>query len=230
MLCIYWADLKGLTKNYDEKLNTLHEARAEKVKNYKMSEDKIRGLGAGLLLEKALEDYLKVNGEKPMVKDEQGRYCISYEYGPQGKPYLKEYPNVQFSLSHSGMRVMVALSDTEVGLDVQQMCGYKDKIVKRFYHQNEQEALLELTDDVQREKLFYDIWCCKEAYIKYTGQGMGQDLREFYADFKSDDIVLASGESVAKYKILQTEDDGYCHAVVFHKNNTNIDKFIKISL
>ncbi|MBO5341192.1 MAG: 4'-phosphopantetheinyl transferase superfamily protein [Lachnospiraceae bacterium] len=230
MLCIYWADLKGLTKNYDEKLNTLHESRAEKVKNYKMPEDKIRGLGAGLLLEKALEDYLKVNGENPMVKDAQGRYCVSYEYGPQGKPYLKEYPNVQFSLSHSGMRAMVALSDTEVGLDVQQMCGYKDKIVKRFYHKNEQEVLFELTDDVQREKLFYDIWCCKEAYIKYTGQGMGQDLRDFYADFKSDDIVLASGEAVAKYKILQTEDDGYCQAVVFHKKITNIDKFIKILL
>jgi len=92
MLNIYMANLIGLEDFYDEKVNMLHRERAEKISAYKMPADRIRGLGAGLLLERGLEGYLadlraneEVNGRDgnkecnpcyATPKDEEGRYII----------------------------------------------------------------------------------------------------------------------------------------------------------
>ncbi len=230
MLCIYWADLEVLAKTYEEKLNILHISRAEKLVTYKMQDDKIRGLGAGLLLEKALEDYLAISGKPKLRRDAEGRYDISYEYGSNGKPYLKEYPDIYFSLSHSGMRAAVALSDKEVGLDVQLFQGYKERIAKRFYHKKEQ-ALLENQEDAKdREHCFYRIWCGKEAYIKFTGKGMGEDLRNFYVDVKRGYICEEENIVLARYDCFGEKEREYEAAIVYPKESKGIDKIIKIYL
>lgn len=230
MLCIYWADITGLTENYEAKLNTLHQTRAEGLNRYKMPEDRVRGLGAGLLLERGLEDYMGRTGHKPLAKDAQGRYIIEYAYGPQGKPSLKEYPDIYFSLSHSGTVAVLAVADAEVGIDVQKMLGYKDKIAKRFYHAKEQAYLAAVTDEKAKEELFYKIWSCKEGYIKYTGKGMSEELAGFYANESLSGIYSDTGEKLAGCQVLICGADNCQMAVVFHKSVTNIDNFIKISL
>ncbi len=245
MLNVYIADLTGLEESYDEKMNRLHRARAEKIKAYKMPADRIRGLGAGLLLEKGLEDYLRQGSARMagagsteqestedtscIPKDEEGRYIIEYAYGPQGKPYFKDYPEIRFSLSHSGNMAVLALSDGEVGIDVQENRGYVERIAKRFYHEEEWK-MLENKDSVSEcEKLFYQIWTGKEAYIKYTGKGMGQDLRSFYVDINNGYVVSADGETLG-YQIIETDTNSYFCSLVFDKNLQKIGKIIKIHL
>ncbi len=244
MLNIYLADLTGLEDFYDEKVNMLHQERAEKLRAYKMPADRIRGLGAGLLLERGLEDYLtdlRANMEVAeqgnnnecssyiIPKDKEGRCIIHYGYGPQGKPYLKDYPDIHFSLSHSGNMAVLAISDGEVGIDVQESRGFQEKVTKRFY-QEEEIKRIEATEDIEnKEKLFYQIWTGKEAYIKYTGKGMGQDIRSFFVDLDCGKI-LDGGQETAAYQSIDLEEENYFCGVVYDNLQVEIDKISRIIL
>lgn len=245
MLNIYLADLTGPEEFYDEKVNMLHQERAEKIGAYKMSADRIRGLGAGLLLERGLEGYLadlraneEVNGRdgnkecKPsyaIPKDEEGRYIIHYGYGPQGKPYLKDYPDIHFSLSHSGNMAVLAISDSEVGIDVQERRGYQERVAKRFYHESEIAVIEAISDPAEKANCFYQMWTAKEAYIKFTGKGMGQDLRSFGADL-ANERILEEGKEVALCKTIRMESNDYFCSLVCDKKQQKIDKISKIQL
>ncbi len=245
MLNIYLADLTGLEDLYDEKVNSLHRERAEKLSAYKMPADRIRGLGAGLLLERGLEDYLsnlRANSESAepgknaghinavlLPKDEGGRYIVHYGYGPQGKPYLKDYPDVYFSLSHSGNIVVLAVADEEVGIDVQEFRGLNERIAKRFFHQEEINLLETVLEPAKREKLFYKIWTCKEGYIKYTGKGMREELRDFYWN-PGEDAIFCEGGKVAGCVDVPIQIAGYQCSVVSGNTIPKIDKIIKILL
>lgn len=245
MLNIYLADLTGPEEFYDEKVNMLHQERAEKIGAYKMSADRIRGLGAGLLLERGLEGYLadlraneEVNGRdgnkecKPsyaIPKDEEGRYIIHYGYGPQGKPYLKDYPDIHFSLSHSGNMAVLAISDSEVGIDVQERRGYQERVAKRFYHESEIAVIEAISDPAEKANCFYQMWTAKEAYIKYTGKGMGQDLRSFGVDLVNE-CILEDGKKVALCKTIRMESNDYFCSLVCDIKLQKIDKISKIQL
>ncbi len=245
MLNIYMANLIGLEDFYDEKVNMLHRERAEKIGAYKMPADRIRGLGAGLLLERGLEGYLadlRVNAEATgqdggnernlryiIPKDEEGRYIIHYGYGPQGKPYLIDYPGIYFSLSHSGNMAVLAISDREVGIDVQERRGYQEKVVKRFYHESEIAVIEAISDSAEKVNCFYQMWTAKEAYIKFTGKGMGQDLRSFGVDL-ANECILEEGKEVALCKTIRMESNDYFCSLVCDKKQQKIGKISKIQL
>lgn len=245
MLNIYLADLNGLEDFYDEKVNMLHQERAEKISAYKMSADRIRGLGAGLLLERGLEGYLtdlraneEVNGRDgnkecnpsyAIPEDEEGRYIIRYGYGPQGKPYLKDYPDIHFSLSHSGNMAVLAISDCEIGIDVQERRGYQEKVAKRFYHEKEIAVIEAISDSAEKANCFYQMWTGKEAYIKYTGKGMGQDLRSFSVDL-ANERIYEDGRELAICKAIPMEKNDYFCSLVCDIKQQKIDKISKIRL
>ena len=48
------------------------------------------------------------------------------------------------------------------------------KIANRFFHPDEIDAL-----DANTVSAFYNIWTAKEAYVKFTGQGIDRDFSEF---------------------------------------------------
>ena len=91
-----------------------------------------------------------------------------------GKLYFKYHPEIHFSISHSGEYWTCAFSDAEVGLDVQIEEHHHriEKISRRFFTLEEQEYLERCNYDE-----FYDIWAAKEAYLKYTGEGLARGLQ-----------------------------------------------------
>ena len=54
------------------------------------------------------------------------------------------------------------------------MCIPKRKIANRFFHFDEIDAL-----DADTVSAFYNIWTAKEAYVKYTGDGIDGDFSAF---------------------------------------------------
>lgn len=93
-----------------------------------------------------------------------------------GKLYFKYHPEIHFSISHSGEYWACAFSDAEVGLDVQIEEHHHriEKIARRFFSPEEQEYLERCDFDE-----FYDVWAAKEAYLKYTGEGLAKGLGKF---------------------------------------------------
>lgn len=95
--------------------------------------------------------------------------------GAYGKPYFPHAPHLHFSISHSGDWWMCAFSAKPVGLDLQvvQPCA-REKLSRRFFHPDE-DAFLRQTGYAD----FFRVWSAKESYLKYTGQGITQELRAF---------------------------------------------------
>lgn len=94
------------------------------------------------------------------------------DYGEKGKPYLREYP-LFFNLSHSGEYVACAVSDREIGVDIQK-CSYTNVIgiAKRFFSEEECGALEACETGEERQQFFYRLWVRKEAYGKLLGKGI----------------------------------------------------------
>ena len=97
----------------------------------------------------------------------------SYCHGEHGKPYFKG-SHLSFSLSHSGDLVLCAISDVEVGADVQRVTDVRwEKLASRYFASGEQMYLSKLKEDGEEKARdeFFRLWCRKEAFGKMTGEG-----------------------------------------------------------
>ncbi len=89
---------------------------------------------------------------------------------PQGKPYFADLP-IRFSLSHSGERVILAVSQNEIGADIEQILPRSLALAKRFFTAREQAYVFSAAGDDALLR-FYEVWTKKEAYGKWQGSGM----------------------------------------------------------
>jgi phosphopantetheine--protein transferase-like protein len=87
-------------------------------------------------------------------------------YGNHGKPYL-ERGGVFFRLSHSGDYVILAVSGSENGADIEKVKPRAFAAAKRCFTAEELDWLrLNDTDEA-----FFVLWTAKEAVMKATGMG-----------------------------------------------------------
>ena len=95
---------------------------------------------------------------------------------PKGKPYA-DLP-LQFSISHSGDWVAVAIDQQPIGIDLEVLRPINPKLTRKVC--TEQDLLhLESGDPDQR---FLEIWTAKEAYFKRIGTGITDLKSVSYAD------------------------------------------------
>lgn len=183
----------------DSMLHKVDETRREKVLSAKTAQGKAAELGAGMLLQKAVQDWKR---DKPESSLEEGgetehsaavqrqfpriwsytvsglsselteSFHLTYCYGDNGKPYFENIP-LFFNISHSGEYVLCAVSSREVGADIQKIQSADVmKLAKRFFSEPECCALERCESDRERQRLFFGLWSRKEAYGKLTGEGI----------------------------------------------------------
>ncbi|MBE6679177.1 MAG: 4'-phosphopantetheinyl transferase superfamily protein [Ruminococcaceae bacterium] len=108
--------------------------------------------------------------------------------GESGKPYFADLP-IKFSASHSGGRVILAVSDREIGADIQKVNPRSVRVAKRFFTERECEYV---GDNCER---FFEIWTKKEAYAKWHGKGLAATMEvdvtklEFYTETDCDYVI-----------------------------------------
>ena len=93
---------------------------------------------------------------------------------PNGKPYLAERPDIHFNLSHCKTGVACAVSDGEVGVDIQHYVPFKASIAERIMTAD--ELLKAQTGDA--DAVFTRIWSLTESEGKFTGDGVSLDLTQ----------------------------------------------------
>jgi len=101
---------------------------------------------------------------------------IMFTKNKSGKPYLQNYPEFHFNISHTRNAIAVAFSNSEIGIDIEKIKSPDFKIAKRFFTSSEQNYIFTQENS---ERAFYEIWTKKEAYIKYTGTGLSVSLKSF---------------------------------------------------
>ena len=100
--------------------------------------------------------------------------------GEHGKPFLSYRPSLHYNISHSGKYVVCILADQEVGIDVQVHCRVNyERMLRRMVPREQYDEIL---SDVNAEEKFFEQWVLREAYIKWTGEGLSRDLRTIPMD------------------------------------------------
>lgn len=185
-------------KCYEE----LSNYRREKIDKFRLLEDKKRAMGAGLLLDKGLREYgLKEAG-------------VRIAQGENGKPYLPDYPDIHFNLTHSGNMVLAVFAGTETGCDIEKIKPANLKLAKRFFSPNEYAYLSDLKGEKQ-ERAFCRIWTLKESFLKVTGMGIRLPLNSFEFDISRENqgILVRQSYDENPYE-FQEYDFGMYHAAV----------------
>lgn len=187
---------------YERAMRTASPERREQANRFRFAEGRARSLGAELLLRKALLDSGITAPE------------LKYGYGPEGKPYLVDFPDFHFNLSHSGNYVMLAAADREVGCDIEKIARADLRIAKRFFAPEEYEFILAAPPEERNER-FYRYWTLKESFLKVTGRGLELPMNEFGIRL-SEDGYPAVRHSLGSCPYTLAElfaVNGYCSAV-----------------
>lgn len=110
--------------------------------------------------------------------------------GAHGKPYLEGVAvPLYFNISHSGDYIVLALSDREVGIDVERQAVARMAVARRFFHPDELRMLEALPPEA-RDEWFFRLWVAKESFLKYTGTGLSASLHSFRVCFDSGEAVI----------------------------------------
>ena len=229
----------------EECLQKLDSHRREKAERTRAQGARYLSIGAGLLLQLAgckHDPEMDLAGDATTMAD-SGQVQVeirsvtqlleqlmsfacprefTYVYSAKGKPQCADnlggtdgFPF--FNLSHSGHYVCCAVASEPVGIDIQQMRPMRNfRVADRYFSVREREAL-EACKDLQRERLFYEIWVKKEAFAKLTGDGIGtgiliDTMTSVTTDVKAESVVWHKGEAPA----------GYCMAVCKYGENVKV--------
>lgn len=102
---------------------------------------------------------------------------LVFDYGPQGKPQLSDFPQLEFNLSHSEGLGLLAIAPCPIGVDLEQVMRPHSyiEIAQRFFPATEAHYLATLPPLAQ-QRAFLRSWVAKEAWLKGTGQGLAGNL------------------------------------------------------
>jgi len=99
-------------------------------------------------------------------------------FGPHGKPALAgSRDGVHFNVSHCDGWAMVAISTTEIGVDVEVLRPRASlpALAARYFSDAEQAYVNEASDGISA---FFRVWTCKEGLLKARGVGITVPLAE----------------------------------------------------
>ncbi len=104
---------------------------------------------------------------------------ITVKKGIHGKPYFDGYREWQFNISHTSEMIAIAMSDKPVGIDIEKIQKQDLRIAERFFTDTEHSYINDADSDADKNKRFLEVWTKKEAYIKFTGEGMSRPINSF---------------------------------------------------
>lgn len=205
---------------YEGLLKFVSDEKRARIGRFRIYEDKLRSLFGEVIAKSELSKKLRCN-----IED------IEFEKNKYGKLKVKGNNNIYFNISHSGDYVIVGMSDSEVGIDIE---IYKDAkhetvdLAKRYYTEDEYNWILSF-DEAERIKAFYKIWTLKESYVKFAGKGLSISLSSFSFAFDGSNISLKKDNEIFNDVQFKTYDieDSYMMSICYDSGFSSEDVKIK---
>jgi len=187
----------------------------EETERYKKRQSKLQNsyLLSHVACRQILAHYLKLQAAE-----------IKYKNNQHGKPLLNHETPLNFNMSHSHNKAIIAVSsDAMIGVDIEfsdKKTGW-EKIAPRYFHAEEINHLFAQPKD-QQKQTFFQIWTRKEAFIKAIGTGFATSLNSFSViDKKINYQTNPSINNEEWYRQDVEIDSPYIASVV---QNTQIEK------
>lgn len=180
----------------DEGLKYLPESRRNAVSQRKQPQARAESLFGELIVRR---EICKRFGREAALSE--------FRIGEYGKPYFSGNGSFGFSISHSSGMVLAAVSDGNVGADIERCDRRSDRLIAKCCTPDEREYL-EKSSDKGRE--FMRLWTRKEALSKLDGRGIAMgfgnvsvlnDERIFTAE-RDGFFLSAAAETVPECEII----------------------------
>ena len=179
-------------------VSDLSDARHAHAARYRFEKDRLLCLAAGVLLDRGLRRYGLCER------------TVSIAAGKHGKPYFPEYPEIHFSLSHSGTRALAVFSECEIGCDIERIRPVSPAVAARAFTP-EERAQLRASD--QPDIDFFRLWTCKESFLKALGTGLHTPPDAFTVRLHPDGAELVQTLHPARWTLTEHARPGYRLAV-----------------
>ena len=195
MYKVFYCDIRNISDaEFSQELAKLPPLRRRYILSKKNIDDRKRSLAASVLIARAVKNFTGQTKE-PIIA-----------YGQYQKPYCINY-RVHFNASHSGNYTAVAVSDSEIGIDIESLREYSPAVAKKYFTEGEIEYISAAKQRQQRDRRFFELWTAKEAYLKMTGEGVRGGISTFTPD-------LSRGEPRSKGGIILCYEHRLDDAVV----------------
>ena len=173
---------------FDAYLQTVRPDRRERIEKMRFDSGKRLCLGAGIVTERALS-YAGCEDSEIVIT-------------PAGKPTAE---GCFFNVSHTGEIAVCAVSDREVGIDIERPRKLSDAVIDRAFTPHE---IRMAGGDTDR---FIRLWTIKESVMKWYGLGLGLmpehiDI-SMEKDISIDKSTDFSGDGIADNSIRVTITD-----------------------
>ena len=202
---LWFADLNSLDR-YAISSEVAHWLRGEeknRYNRYQSQRQREHFLFGRVLLKTILSKYI---GCAPAD--------LKFDIDTRGKPFVSSDNTLSltFNLSHSGNRVVFAVSkNQDLGVDLEIIKKERAilKIAERYFSTAETRELRNLPKASQ-VKRFYELWTLKESVLKACGYGLSRGLSKIEFSFPaSDKLVMHSApgnENLTHWQSWQIEE------------------------
>ncbi len=118
-------------------------------------------------------------GKKLLLIGLKDLYGISFESqdqlvivkGEHGKPYLKDFPHINYNISHTDGLVACGIGDRQLGIDVERIRPFRNTILRKVFSDAEKRHMDEIPES-EHSQYFFRVWTLKESYLKASGLGI----------------------------------------------------------
>ena len=188
--------LKINTENFPSKLlNFVSESRKNKVEKYRNDFDKKISLFSELLIRIMLKNFGENDWKNLKISENKW-----------GKPLIIGNHNYCMSLSHSIDMISCALDvNNKLGIDIEKISFVPAELKDTIFHSNEYS-------NIYSQEKFFPIWTAKEAFSKYTGNGLSEDFSQ----------LDTTSSTFQKHIVQWKENDFFCSVYADKVNNINI--------
>ena len=142
---LYTIDINTAFHHKKTLLEKVNDQQKEKALKYKNELDQVRSLASSYLINKLSKEPLLFND--------------------MGKPFFEKGPF--FNVSHSGQYIVMAVSNKDIGVDIEENKEIDMSPLIRIFNEAEAKMIKEHAD-------FYYFWCAKESLIKCIGSSISR--------------------------------------------------------
>ncbi|MFJ8118278.1 4'-phosphopantetheinyl transferase superfamily protein (plasmid) [Bacillus mycoides] len=158
--------------------NLISNEKRERMKRLLNLCDINRTLIGDLLIRSLVCQKYKMNNEE-----------IKFIYNEYGKPFVQNFSDFHFNISHSGEWVVCATANSNVGIDIERVSDIEAlKLANEFFSEEEFYDLSNMNSDEQIN-YFFDLWTLKESHIKMIGKGLYIPLNSFSVKKESRTLI-----------------------------------------
>lgn len=141
-----------------------------------------------------------------------------------GKPQVENRDDINFNISHCDGVIICAMSDKEIGVDVEKIRDFDRYAAKRVCNENE---LAIINNSNNPNKTFFSYWTLKESLGKALGVGLHYPLKENNFNFYEGKIFSSyQGLILKQFEV----NDNYLISICTNEEEEKIElKEVEIS-